>query len=1224
LFMWTVNQKDFLLLRDAGGQLFTAFVDALLRAHGFVYGVGEAEILTSLRTNIADGGVDTEIQRAMPGEPTGFLLEPTCWQYKAREYADITDAELLKEIKKRYARELLERGYAYRLAICDDMPAEKQTAWEQLLTDLARQINPQAPVARVATASQLASWANAYPALLPAHFRYDSGPVLYFEAWSRNITKVTPSFVRLEAWKGTASLVENHINLIQQVIRATLPLQGVAGVGKTRLVHEVIASLGCAQDLVLYTTDGDDAENVARSLANDPKTRCILIADECPVAARVNIGKMLKGHTDRVRVVCIDNSGERPVGGEEELRLKELAPDSVDQVLAKNFPHVPADRRRAYAELSGGYIRFAADMCEHHAEIETKGHLGPALATVEEYYLDRFPGEKERRAVEAIALVQKVGFGEGVSEELDALCGLTRQTPQQVLEIAAALKDAPGFVVRTSRYLYITPEIIARVAFAYAWRRWIEGDPDAFLRRIPPILLESFQARVARSAPPEVRARTGQFFWGSVTNLKPSDLADENSMDRLATLIDTDPDAYFPRLALLVREASPEELRESKGGLGRRGTRRTLVWTAEHLAAFPKYFLYSEEILRRLALAETEEQIGNNATGVWKELFRIQVSGAATPFPERIELLRHLIFSSSPDESALALEALEETLNFRGTRLVGPSVVAGQLVPPDWRPRTSKEFQDCLKLILSLYDRVFEEGTADMRQRAWPTFAKHIRPLLWHGTLPTLKAIVQRRSIPDAFLPDVLESLEEFLQYECRAESGQVADDPWCREVAEWVLALTPSDFIGRLKAVVGKAPWRHSIREQISGIPSEIIPLAEELNRDPVKLEAVLPYLNSPDAASTGLLGEALARLDADGQYMDRILSTAVESGSNALARGYIGRLVATYPNSAERLSDWLDRLENQAPELAYFVSLTAPEFGSPLARTLRLIRDGKLPVQSLQNFIAGVLLDRMTSGDLSTVLDLLVQAGDARSLHIAVDFVGHSIQKDRKSDATEREAMWRVLEASASVEDRADYWWARALENFAPGTPERACSVAIVGLTGNDYEKRNAAWSILSSLAKMHPDLVMDGVGKILLDKERGWRLRTDARSGLFQALPLESVQRWLSVSGIEGARVIANHLQPPFLDDEGKPQVHPLTEYVLVNWGHDKEVFGRFVASTHHLQMYSGDIAATHRKEADQARLFLSHSIPAVRKWAEHEVNIGEREAREWTTLIEEQDL
>src|SRR5207247_4921848 len=105
-------------------------------------------------------------------------------------------------------------------------------------------------------------------------------------------------------------------------------------------------------------------------------------------------------------------------------------------------------------------------------------------------------------------------------------------------------------------------------------------------------------------------------------------------------------------------------------------SRRILVWTAEELAGFPKYFSQSEEILRRLAIAETEEGIGNNSTGVWKELFRMQLSGAATPFSERIELLGKLIFSSDIDESALALQALGETLNLRGTRVVGPSVGA--------------------------------------------------------------------------------------------------------------------------------------------------------------------------------------------------------------------------------------------------------------------------------------------------------------------------------------------------------------------------------------------------------------------------------------------------------------------------------------------------------------------------------------------------------------------
>jgi hypothetical protein len=264
------------------------------------------------------------------------------------------------------------------------------------------------------------------------------------------------------------------------------------------------------------------------------------------------------------------------------------------------------------------------------------------------------------------------------------------------------------------------------------------------------------------------------------------------------------------------------------------------------------------------------------------------------------------------------------------------------------------------------------------------------------------------------------------------------------------------------------------------------------------------------------------------------------------------------------------------------------------------------------------------MSPQEFSTVLNLLTKAGDAQSLHIAVDFVGHSNQKGRPFDATELEAMWKVLEASAPLDDRADYWWVLAVQRFAPQAPERACNVAILALTGDDYEKRNHAWSILSILAKDHPELVMESVGKILADEKHGWRLRVGARSGLFQSLPFESVQRWLKETGIEGARAIANQLQPPSVSAEGKPQIHPLTEYVLANWGDDETVFVRFAASTHHLQMYSGDIARAHRSEAESARPLLLHPISAIRRWAEREVSMGEEQARQWTIRNEEQFL
>jgi hypothetical protein len=959
-------------------------------------------------------------------------------------------------------------------------------------------------------------------------------------------------------------------------------------------------------------------------LANDRKTRCILVADECPILARVSIGKILKGHTDRVRVICIDNAGERPIGGEAELCLDQLAPRDVEQVLARNFPRVPPDRRRAYADLSGGYIRFAADLCEHDAEIEAKGRLEPALTTVQDYYIARFPGERERRAVEAIALVQKVGFAEGVAGELDALAELTRQDPEEIREAAATLKDAPGFVVRTTRYLYITPEIIARIAFENAWRRWIAGDPDAFLRKIPSILLESFQARVARSASPEVRARTGQFFWGSVAGLKPSDLADDLTVERLATLVDTDPDTYFPKMASLVADATLDELRESKGGLGRRGSRRTLVWAAERLAGFPKFFLSGEAMLRRLALAETEARIGNNATGVWKQLFRIQLSGAANPFSERVALLDRLLASEEEGERTLACQALKETLNFMGTSIVGPAVVAGQLVPPDWRPHSFAEFKACLESIVVLFDHVFEKGALDVRQSAWVTLAGHLRSLLAHGMLTPLKDLIEKHPVPGQFLPDILESIEDFLHYECNGLTCEVAKDFACAETAEWLEALTPKDFAGRLKAVVGKDPWHHSMREEISDLPSALVPLAEELYASDDNFEAVLPYLNSTDAASASLLGDALARLDTGGRHLDRILEAAATGSSNAFARGYIARLITISAEIADRLNRWLDRLENESPVLAFFVSLASYEYTRPLSRALRMIEGGKLPVQSLQHFVIGVILDRMSPGELCTVLDTLSRAGDTESLHIAVDFVGHCVQKQRPFDATEREAMWRVLERSAPVEDRADYWWTRALQAFAEEAPERACDVAILGLTGEDYEKGNHAWSSLALLAKNHPDLVMERIGRVLLDATHSWRMRSKARGGVFHALPTDVVRRWLDTAGLEGARVIANHLPSPTVDAAGSPLVHPLTEYVLATWGDDEEVFGRFVASTHHLQLYTGDMAVAHRREAERARPLLTHHVRAIRRWAENEVAMGEHQARQWVIRNEEQGL
>jgi len=84
------------VLEGAGGEPFTALVDALLCAHGAVLGLVDADIDTTIRTTIPDGGVDTSIRLAIAGDTTGWLsTAPTAWQYKGTDYKNIKKSKTL-------------------------------------------------------------------------------------------------------------------------------------------------------------------------------------------------------------------------------------------------------------------------------------------------------------------------------------------------------------------------------------------------------------------------------------------------------------------------------------------------------------------------------------------------------------------------------------------------------------------------------------------------------------------------------------------------------------------------------------------------------------------------------------------------------------------------------------------------------------------------------------------------------------------------------------------------------------------------------------------------------------------------------------------------------------------------------------------------------------------------------------------------------------------------
>lgn len=151
--VWTVTGEEVRRLQGRDAE-FTALLNEVLGAATAGH-VPATALRLNMKTQAPDGGVDAAVDGAVPAphDEFGFLSVPTCWQFKACPSDHIKppagqtggqEVALQSEIQKRHARELVARGYGYRLCIADSLTPEQRQRWEGWLLDEARKINPQA------------------------------------------------------------------------------------------------------------------------------------------------------------------------------------------------------------------------------------------------------------------------------------------------------------------------------------------------------------------------------------------------------------------------------------------------------------------------------------------------------------------------------------------------------------------------------------------------------------------------------------------------------------------------------------------------------------------------------------------------------------------------------------------------------------------------------------------------------------------------------------------------------------------------------------------------------------------------------------------------------------------------------------------------------------------------------------------------------------------------
>ena len=170
---------------------------------------------------------------------------------------------------------------------------------------------------------------------------------------------------------------------------------------------------------------------------------------------------------------------------------------------------------------------------------------------------------------------------------------------------------------------------------------------------------------------------------------------------------------------------------------------------------------------------------------------------------------------------------------------------------------------------------------------------------------------------------------------------------------------------------------------------------------------------------------------------------------------------------------------------------------------------------------------------------------------------------------------------------------------------------------MQSESYETSEAAAGLFASVAAARPQQLMDGIGKVMLSKERN--LNFLFRKFPIVSLPEDIVIQWLEKHGLEGARLLARQVPGPFMGSNG-PDLNAVTRFILENYGSDDIVFSNWITGMQG-GAFAGSIADHMEQRASKAEPFLNFPIEAVRRWALAEIKYAEQNAESFRMSEEE---
>lgn len=443
-------------------------------------------------------------------------------------------------------------------------------------------------------------------------------------------------------------LMKACIAKLQDSSQRKVRLMALSGMGKTRCIGEAFRG----RKDVFYSATAKNLDNSLLFLLGN-RDEGVIVIDDCPIEEYYHIESVIETYNKSFRIISIINVLTRKEAGTEMWNyfLDERKNEDVINSLIERS-NIPNDEVKAkIKEYSEGIALMAIELIDAYKSIgevtilpDKKAWLNKLLDSTGEVT------EDNRKALDVIALFNPLGYVDNKADEIEYVI----QRPN----IHHIVKDNTDMV----------REVFSQTIFEFQQRRLLEIRANSLNVRPRP-LAEWLAEEWLQSTPAtswtaiigdlEASGKLGEILVRQIKNRIQPMSSDEarklveelNKLpfhDEKIVLTKSGSQIIFSmssvsqcavahNLFTVLKDKDVEFLQEQVNG----DVRRYLVWALEECCFEADAFEDACKTLGLLAVAENEE-ISNNATGVFLEKFHVVLSGTKATLQQRENVLEYL------------------------------------------------------------------------------------------------------------------------------------------------------------------------------------------------------------------------------------------------------------------------------------------------------------------------------------------------------------------------------------------------------------------------------------------------------------------------------------------------------------------------------------------------------------------------------------------------------